>query len=156
MGATLRGGNEIHVGLGNHFTALRQPLYGPVHRLGFPFKMRPEGRLRYHGEIDSGIRQIIGDAILVVPLGFFFLFLVGESDLQAGTQDRLSAQRVTQLGHGEIGRVKILRVRLEADPRAGIALATATRDLQISGLVTAGERHSVHIPVSANRDLQQF
>ena len=56
MGAPLRGGNEIHVGLGNHFTTLRQPLNGPVHRLGFPFKMRPEGRLRYHGEIDRSIR----------------------------------------------------------------------------------------------------
>ena len=137
MGATLRCGNKIHVGLSDNLAALRQPLYGPVHRLGFPFKMRPEGRLRYHGEIDRGVRQIIGDAIFVVPLGLLFLFLVGESDLQAGTQHRLGTQRVAQLGHGEIGRVKILRVRLEADPRAGIALATATRDLQIGGLVTA-------------------
>ena len=99
--------------------------------------MRPKRRFGYYREIDGGIRQIVGDAILVVPLGFLFLFLVGERDLQAGTQHRLGAQRVAELGHREVGGIKVLRIGLEADSSARVALATATRDFQVGGLVTA-------------------
>ena len=137
MGTALGRGNEIHIGLGHHLAALGQPLNGPVHRLGFPLKVRPEWRLGDNREIDGGIGQIVGDAILVVPLGFFFLFLIGEGDLEAGTQHRLGAQRVAQLGHREVGGIKVLGIRLEADARARVALATATRDFQVGGLVTA-------------------
>ena len=98
MGATLRGRNEIDVGLGDDLTALWQPLYGPVHRLGFSLEMRPEGRLGDDRKIDRGVREIVGNAILIVPLGLLFFLLVGQSDFEAGAEYRLGTECVAQLG----------------------------------------------------------
>ena len=94
MRAPLRRRNQIHVGFGNDLAALRQPLDGPVHSLGLSLEMRPERRLGDHRKIDGGVGEIVGNAVLVVPFGFLFLFLVREGDLETRTQNRLGAQCV--------------------------------------------------------------
>ena len=94
MRASLRCGNQIHVGFGNYLAALGQPLNCPIHSLGLSLELRPERSLGDHRKIAGGVGQIIRNTILIVPFGFLFLFLVGESDPEAGTQDRFGAQRV--------------------------------------------------------------
>ena len=98
MGATLRGRNEIDVGLGDDLAALWQPLYGPVHRLRFSLEMRPERRLGDNRKIDGGVCEIVGNAILIVLLDFFFFLLIGQSDFEAGAEYCLGTKCVAQLG----------------------------------------------------------
>ena len=77
MGATLRGRYQIDIRFRDHVATLRQPLDRPVNGGDITFKMRGERGFGNDGEINSGIGEIVSNAILVIPLGFlFFLFVV--------------------------------------------------------------------------------
>ena len=80
MGTALRGWNQVYVGLRCYFTALGQPLNSPVDRLGFTGETDSKWLFRNYRVIDSGIRKIVGDAVLVEPLLFLTLFLIVQRD----------------------------------------------------------------------------
>ena len=58
----------------------RQPLNSPVDRLGFTGETDSKWLFRNDRVIDSGIRKIVGDAVLVEPLLFLTLFLIVQRD----------------------------------------------------------------------------
>ena len=150
MGTALGGGNQVDVGLRHDLAALRQPLQRPVNGLIGACKTADKGLLGNAGKIDSGIGEVIGQAVLVIPLLALAFLLVLEPDPQPGTEHRLGAQHMLQARHREIDRVEVLRIRREMHLGSGIALAAAVDDLKVGFLLAATEGHAIHIAIAAN------
>ena len=89
--ATLRSGNQVHIGLCHDLATFWQPLDCPVHRFGLTFEMSGKRRFGNDRKVDRGVCEVISNAVLVVPLRFFLFLLIGQRDPQPRAQYCLGA-----------------------------------------------------------------
>src|SRR5690606_14347066 len=98
--------------------------------------------------------EVVAQSVLVVPAHALAAGLVEQRHRQARAEHGLGAQQVAQRTQVELRAVEILRVRPEAQARAGIALADAAHDLKPARRFAAGEVHAVLVAVALDVDLE--
>src|SRR3546814_7805036 len=93
-------------------------------------------------------------SVLVAPLVLRAAGIVEQAHGQAGAEHGLGAQQVAQRAQVELRGVEVLRIRPEAQPGAGVALADAADHFQLRGAVAVGERHPVFVAVALDVPVQ--
>ena len=153
MGATERGGNEVHIGFGEAFAPFRQPAQGPVHRRLLGAERADEGLLRQAGELLDRIDEVILEAVFVAPLQLDAGVLVEELDGEARAEHGLGFEQVLELGDREARRIEVARLWPEAHPGAGVATAAGAGDGQLLHFLAPLEGDVIDLAVPAHRHL---
>ena len=153
---TLRGRNQVDVGLVDRGTIRIGPGNRPLGLFALPLEHRAEWLGRQQGRTGQALDQVLFKTVGVVPFVFLLRLLDLEADMQAGTQHRLGPQRVPQLVDRELVGVEELRIRPETQRRAGIGLADGADLLELAGPLAATEAHVVLAAVAADPDFEVF
>ncbi len=158
MSAALRGGNQVHIAFGRDFAALGQPLHGPVHGFVIALHGAGEGLLGQHGPALSGLGQIIGEAVLEIPLLALALVALGgvvdETHAQARAQHRLGAQHMLEAGDVDLGSIEVFLVGHEAHRGARHALGRRADGLKFGSLLAVAKAHLVERAVATHQHLE--
>ena len=154
MGAALRGRDQVDVTFGDRLAARGHPLYRPVHRLVLAGERADERFRRQQLETLERLEQVVGQPVLVVPLGRFLGLFDVKLDPEPGAQYRFRAQHVLQPRHRKRRAVEVFRIRPEAQRGARVFLADAAGLLELGFFVAVGETNGVFLALAAHAHVE--
>ena len=127
MGAAGAGGNQVDIAFAHRLAFLGKG-HAPRGTLaiGKAVVLRVGKALGFkqgnHRLAMEGLQQVVAQATLIDPALCLFGFLVDQGDGDARHQHRLAAQQVHQLGHGQVGGLKVTGIGPDPHRGAGFAV----------------------------------
>ncbi len=156
MRTALRRRNQINVAFADRLFDILRPDERPVDFLMLRTQGTGEWLLRDMLGVSECFDQILFEAAGILPGLRLFRFLDIEAYFEPRAKDRFCTQQMAQARDREIRRVEILRIRPEANRRAGVRLAYLADDGQFAFTLTAGKAHVVFLRPAPDPDFEVF